>query len=267
MLKLGLIAGGGGLPLALARYCVAAQRPLYVIRLAGFADAELRPFPGEDRQVLDLAGGITALKRERCEAVCFAGAVQRPDFESDAAAALPESVIAARGGDDALLAAVLSRFEAEGFAVEGAHDVMGGLTLPSGALGRLSPSAEDRADIERALVVARAMGALDVGQGAVCRDGSVLAVEAREGTDAMLRRVAEFPRISGPGGVLAKASKPGQDLRVDLPTIGPTTVELAAAAGLAGIVGEANRVLVVERERTIALADAHGLFIIGVPGS
>ena len=264
MLKLGLIAGGGGLPLALARHCLAARRPFYVIRLAGFASAELEAFDGEARSLLDISGGLTALKREGCEAVCFAGTVERPDFESADAAALPETVFAARGGDDSLLSAVIARFEAEGFVVEGAHAVMGALTLGAGPLGRLSPSPEDAADIDRALLVARTIGALDVGQGAVCRDGSVLAVEAREGTDAMLRRVAEFGRDPDRRGVLAKASKPGQDLRIDLPTIGPTTVELAAAAGLAGIVGEAGRVLVVDRAGTIRRADGLGLFVTGI---
>ena len=259
MTKLGLIAGGGGLPLALARHCVAARRPLYIIRLAGFASAQLEAFDGETRPILDIDGGMAALKRESCGAVCFAGAVDRPNLEG---ADLPDNIVAARGGDDALLSAVVARFQAEGFVVEGAHEVMDGLTLAAGPLGRVSPSVADEADIQRALRVARAIGALDVGQGAVCRDGSVLAVEAREGTDAMLRRVSPAAK---PRGVLAKASKPGQDLRVDLPTIGPTTVELAAAAGLAGIVGEAGRVLVVNRPETIGLADALGLFVVGMP--
>jgi DUF1009 family protein len=160
---------------------------------------------------------------------------------------------------------VIARFQAEGFAVEGAHEVMGGLTLAAGSLGRLSPSADDAADIQRALLVARTIGALDVGQGAVSRDGSVLAVEAREGTDAMLRRVAAPANGAARRGVLAKASKPGQDARIDLPTIGPATVELAAAAGLAGIAGEAGRVLVIDRAETVRLADTLGLFITGVP--
>jgi DUF1009 family protein len=115
-------------------------------------------------------------------------------------------------------------------------------------------------------MVARAIGALDIGQGAVCCDGLILAVEAQEGTDAMLRRVAVLPAaIRGDPehrrGVLAKVCKPGQETRVDLPTIGPATVRHAAEAGLAGIVGEAGRLLVLDREATIALADDLGLFL------
>ncbi len=262
MRKLGLIAGGGGLPIALARHCGAAERPLFVLRLAGFASPALDAFAGETRGLLDFAGGVLALKYAGCEAVCFAGTVTRPDFASAEAANLPTEIVAARGGDDALLSAVLARFEAEGFAVEGAHEVMDALTMSAGALGSLSPSAADAADIARALRVARAVGALDVGQGAVSRDGVVLAVEAQEGTDAMLRRVAPTELRSG---VLAKAAKPGQDLRVDLPTIGSATVRLAAAAGLRGIVGEVGRVLVIDREETARLADELDLFVVGAP--
>ena len=262
MRKLGLIAGGGGLPLTLARHCRVVGRPLHVIRLAGFASPELDEFDGETRGLIDFAGAFKALRVAGCEAVCFAGTVTRPDLTSPEATSVPAEVIAARGADDALLSAVVARFQAAGFVVEGAHEVMATLTLARGRLGRIAPSARDAADIERAMAVARAVGALDVGQGAVCRDGLVLAVEAAEGTDAMLRRVPELK--SGSGGVLAKASKPGQDLRVDLPTIGPVTVELAAAAGLAGIAGESGRVLVIDRDETMRLADELGLFVVGV---
>jgi DUF1009 family protein len=146
---------------------------------------------------------------------------------------------------------------------------MSDLTLPPGALGRCTPTAEQMLDVERALTVAREIGRLDVGQGAVVCDGLVLAVEAQEGTDAMLGRVADLPAaIRGrPGdcrGVLAKAPKPIQERRVDLPTIGLGTIHAAARAGLAGVAGEAGRVLVLDRDAVIALADELGLFIFGV---
>ncbi len=266
MRKLGLIAGGGGLPLALAEGCVATGRPLHVIRLEGFASADMQRFPGETRGLLDLDGGIAALKQAGCGAVCFAGTVARPDFASGPAANLPTDVLEARGADDALLRAVAARFEAEGFIVEGAHEVLAGLTLGAGPAGRFAPSGADLADISRAAEVARAVGALDVGQGAVCRDGLVLAVEAQEGTDAMLRRTADLVADLdlAPGfGVLAKVSKPGQTLKVDLPTIGPETLRLAFNAGLAGVAGETGKVLVVDRDQTVRFADSLGLFVFG----
>jgi DUF1009 family protein len=204
----------------------------------------------------------------------MAGAVARPDFAAlkpdlRGLLALPGVISAARRGDDALLRHMVGVFEKEGFDVEGAHEVMADLTLPAGPLGRLDATQAQRADIDRALEVVRAIGRLDVGQGAVVCDGLVLAVEAQEGTDAMLARVAGLPAAirggpDAPRGVLAKAPKPGQEQRVDLPTIGLGTVQAAARAGLAGIAGEAGRLLVLDREQVIALADELGVFIVGV---
>lgn len=272
--KLGLIAGGGALPAEVADHCQRAGRDYFVIRLKGFADPVMRQHPGADVGIAQLGKCIKLLREEGCKAVCFAGIVTRPDFsklmpDARGLAALPGIIAAARKGDDALLRRIVQEFEKDGFKVEGAHEVEGGLTLPHGPLGRHSPSAEHQADIERALTVARAIGQLDVGQGAVVCDGLVLAVEAQEGTDAMLRRVAELPAaIRGSPerrrGVLAKAPKPIQETRVDLPTIGLATVQRAARAGLAGIVGEAERLLVVDRDEVIEMADDLGLFILGV---
>lgn len=274
MRKLGLIAGGGGLPLEIASACERGGRPYFVIRLKGSAGPELEAFPGAEVGIAELGKCIKTLKRAGCEAVCFAGQVARPDFAAlkpdlRGIVALPGIVAAARRGDDALLRALLAEFEKEGFVVEGADEAVGDLRLPAGPLGAVAPGAEHAEDIARALEVAREIGRLDIGQGAVVCDGLVLAVEAQEGTDAMLRRVAELPEdIRGrPGasrGVLAKAPKPIQETRVDLPTIGLGTVQRAARAGLAGIVGEAGRLLVLDRAEMIALADELGLFIVGV---
>ena len=274
MVKLGLIAGGGALPVSLARYCRAVGRPLFVVRLRGFADRSLLEYDGADVGIVELGKGMKALQQSGCGAVCLAGKVDRPDMAAlkpdlRGLAVLPGAILAARGGDDALLSFLLREFEKEGFRVEGAHDVMAGLTIPRGHLGQHEAGAADLSDISRALEAARAIGRLDIGQGAVCCRGLVLALEAQEGTDAMLARVAELPHtLRGSAmarfGVLAKASKPGQELRIDLPTIGPETVRRAARAGLAGIAGEAGVLLVLEREETVRLADEAGLFILGV---
>ncbi len=274
MRKLGLIAGGGGLPAEIARRCQAGGRPYFVIRLRGFADDGTQGHPSEEVGLAELGKCFKALRREGCETVCFAGMVDRPDFgklkpDMRGMAALPGIIAAARQGDDSMLRKVLDEFRKEGFEIEGAHEAAGSLTLPLGLLGRHKPASDHREDIERALTVARAIGRLDVGQGAVVCDGLVLAVEAQEGTDRMLHRVRELPeavrgRPEAQRGVLAKVPKPIQEVRVDLPTIGVATVRGAARAGLAGIVGEAGRLLVVDREETIAEADALGLFILGV---
>lgn len=273
--RLGLIAGGGDLPLQIARHCVETGRPLFVVRLRGFADPSMDAFPGEVVGLAEVGRCIRVLKAAGCEAVCLAGNVARPDFAAlkpdlRGTAMLPRLVLEARRGDDALLRAVLDEFRKEGFAIEGAHEVRSDLVLGAGVLGRHAPDAAHQADIRRALEIARRIGELDIGQGAVVCDGLVLAVEAQEGTDAMLRRVAEevAPALRGEAGrrrgVLAKAPKPIQETRVDLPTIGPATVRGAARAGLAGLVGEAGRTLVLDREGLVALADELGLFVLGV---
>lgn len=274
MKKLGLVAGGGGLPAEIAERCRRTGRPYFVVRLKGFADAGTENHPSTVIGLAELGKVFKALRAEHCAAVCFAGTVARPDFgklkpDLRGMAALPGIIAAARKGDDALLRAVLDEFRKEGFEIEGAHEAAESMTLPLGILGKISPAEFNREDIQRALVAARAIGRLDIGQGAVVCHGLVLAVEAQEGTDAMLHRVRGLPEAirGAPGrmaGVLAKAPKPIQSTDVDLPTIGLATVRGAAQAGLAGIVGEAGRLLVVDREETVALANDLGLFILGV---
>ncbi|MFO1012717.1 MAG: UDP-2,3-diacylglucosamine diphosphatase LpxI [Caulobacteraceae bacterium] len=275
MRKLGLIAGGGTLPGTLASHCLSAGRSIFVVRLAGFADADLESFPGVEVGLAELGRCIRELKAAGCEAVCLAGYVTRPKLlqlrpDWRGLLAIPGVFAAMRNkGDDPLLRHLANIFEKEGFAVEGAHQVMGELTLPVGPLGKHKPSPEHDADIARALQVAREIGKLDVGQAAVSCGGQVLAVEAQDGTDAMLRRVAEMPEsVRGtpvhPRGVLAKAPKPIQDIRMDMPTIGLGTLQRAARAGLAGIAGEAGKVLVLDRDQVTEMADELGLFIVGV---
>lgn len=274
MQKLGLIAGGGGLPVEIAQHCERSGRPLFVIRLKGFAGDGLADYAGAEVGLAELGKCLKALKRAGCRSICLAGNVARPDFASlmpdlRGLMLLPKVVAAARRGDDAMLRVLIGEFEKEGFEVEGAHEVMDDLSLPAGLLGACAPREDDLADAHRALEVARAIGRLDVGQAAVVAHGLVLAVEAQEGTDAMLARVADLPahlrgRPGAGAGVLAKAPKPIQETRVDLPTIGLATVQGVARAGLAGIVGEAGRLLVLDREAVIELADQLGVFILGV---
>ncbi len=275
MSKLGVIAGAGGLPAEIVRACRAAERPVFVVRLAGMADADFGDADTVETGVAEWGKMMGALRKAGCRQICFAGAVPRPDFANlrpdfRGLASLPAVVAAARKGDDALLRQIMAEFERDGFAVENPSDVLSGLTIGEGALGQVSPGPAHVADIDKAIQAARALGALDIGQGVVVAGGLVLAVEAQEGTDAMLRRCAQLPRAlrgvgSAPAGVLAKAVKPIQDRRIDLPTIGPQTVMGAAQAGLAGVVGEAGALLVVDRAEVIRTADELGLFVFGVP--
>jgi DUF1009 family protein len=277
MSRLGLIAGGGALPVSVAARCEAEGRPVFVVRLAGFADPHLARYPGIDAGMAEIGRVLAGLKKAGCDAVCFAGTVSRPDFKAlkpdlKGATLLPGIISAATRGDDALLRKILSVFEGEGYRIEGADDILGGETLPAGALGSIQPTPEQLSDLRKALYVAEKAGELDIGQGAVICDGLVLAVEAQEGTDAMLTRVAGLPAdLRGSAavrkGALGKAPKPIQDLRVDMPVMGSRTIELAAAAGLAGVGGMAGGLILIDRAALIEAADRLGLFVWGeTPG-
>jgi len=273
MRKLGLIAGAGELPVRLARQCQAVGRPLFVIRLKGMADAAMSQFEGADVGIAELGKCFSTLKAAGCQAICLAGVVKRPDFSAlkpdlRGLKALPGVIAAARRGDDALLRFLVGEFEREGFAVEGAHEVARGLTLAGGPLGGRIPGPEHVQDMHKAFYVAGEIGRLDVGQGAVVCDGLVLAVEAQE--DAMLSRCADLPealRGSATGvrkGVLAKRPKPIQEQRVDMPAIGVATIQGAARAGLAGVIGEMGKVLVIDHAAVARCADELGLFVYGL---
>ena len=273
MAKLGVIAGAGGLPLEIVRACQAAERPVFVIRIAGMADPDFGAVEAVETGLAEWGKMMSSLRKHGCQRICFAGSVARPDFANlkpdfRGLAALPAVVSAARKGDDALLRQIVIEFERDGFVVESPAEVLGGLTLTEGPLGNVRPADRHAGDIAQAMRAARALGSLDIGQGVVVANGLVLAVEAQEGTDAMLRRCAELPAAlrggEAPIGVLAKAVKPIQDRRIDLPTIGPQTVMGAAQAGLAGIVGEAGSLLIVERDEVVRSADELGLFVVGV---
>lgn len=272
---LGIIAGGGGLPIELARACDSAARPVFVIRLKGMADTGLEAWPGEEVEIAKLGRVVELLRQAGCASITFAGKVLRPDFgaikpDLIGLKALPRILTAARKGDDALMRALLKIFEQEGFRIEPAEQMSGAIVLPEGPLGRHAPTDLHRGDLDLAARVARAIGEFDIGQAVVVCRGLVLAVEAQEGTAAMLERCAKLPAaIRGSTverrGVVAKMPKPIQDRRIDLPTIGAETIELAGKAGLAGLAGEAGGMLVVDRDLVRSMADRLGMFVHGLP--
>ncbi|MCP2678579.1 UDP-2,3-diacylglucosamine diphosphatase LpxI [Maricaulaceae bacterium NA33B04] len=270
--RLGLIAGGGDLPVHVAEAARQERRLACVVTLDGFGDPAA--YANAESVALGQLGKIFAsLRRANCDAVCFAGIVPRPDFsklklDMKAMAVLPRVIAAAARGDDQLLRTVVALFEAEGLAVIGADEIAQSLVLRPGVLTRLHPDEAGLKDAQKALHIAGVIGAEDIGQGAVVCDGLVLAVEAQEGTDNMLLRVAGLPEairgtIEHRRGVLAKRPKPGQERRIDLPVIGVSTIEGVAAAGLAGIIAPAGGALVLGRDAVAASADAHGVFVIG----
>jgi DUF1009 family protein len=266
---LGLIAGGGNMPLRVIAAARAAGRDVFAVVVQGWADPA--DFAGIPHVIVRVGAGGHAIEQFRAHGVrqiVLCGRAQRPSLtaimpDAGMARMLVRVGVAAFQGDDGLLKAVVRVLEEDGFEVVPSQAIVRDALPPAGLLAGPAPGAEARRDIARGIAVVRALGAVDVGQCAVVQQGLVLGVEAIEGTDALLARCASLRR-EGPGGVLVKLVKPGQDRRVDLPTIGPVTIANAAAAGLAGVVIEAGGTIIVDRATTTAAAEAAGLFLLAL---
>ncbi len=274
-MKIGLIAGGGDLPKAVVQAARESGKDVFLAALKGEAVLENYQIPGQSFGIAEFGKMTRAFRKNECTHVCFAGNVSRPDFKTlkpdfKGLRKLPGAIRAAKEGDDSLLKYVVETFENDGFTIISPQEICKDLLMPEGHLGATRLTAAHRDDTEKACKTAQAIGGLDIGQGAVVCRGLVLAVEAQEGTDAMLDRVATLStnirgNVDKRAGVLAKMVKPGQEERVDLPTIGLSTVEKAAAAGLAGIAVEAGRCFVMNKADVAIAADEAGLFIVGIP--
>lgn len=269
--KLGILAGSGELPQRVIEACRASHRPVFVIAFDGFCDPATVAGVAHEWVRLGAAGTTLRLLRENgVEDLLMAGGLRRPSFwalRPDWRVIRFFAKVGLRAlrdfGDDALFRAVIAELEREGFHVVGVDSVLGNLLAPLGPLGRQLPDVQEEADIAVGLAAARAHGARDLGQAVVVQHGTVLGVEDASGTDALIRRCRVAKR-AGPGGVLVKMAKPGQERRADLPAIGPATVTAAVDAGLRGIAIEAGATLVLDREALTAAADRAGIFVIGV---
>ena len=272
---LAIIAGGGSVPIAVAQAVQRSGRRVVLFAVRGWADpTAVEPFAHHWLMLLQGGRFVRLARAEGCRDVVFVGTARRPPlrslrFDWTTLRLLPRIVRAYRGGDDHLLSSLARGFEDYGFRIVGAHEVAPEILIAEGPVGKHAPSERDRADIARALALLAATGPFDMGQGAVVAGNHVLAVEAAEGTDAMLARIADLRaqgRIAAPPGtgVLVKAPKAQQDRRFDLPAIGPRTVEGAAKAGLAGIAVAAGASILAQPEAVARAADKAGLFVAGI---
>lgn len=268
---LGIIAGKGSLPLSVAQAAVAAGRPVFILGIRGTSDPSIEKYNHAWVRSGAIGKALALLKQQNCRELVLIGPMDRPNIftfwpDWGALRVLPEIFGLLRQGDDGLLSGVVKYFEeVHGFCILPAEEIAGGLVAPVGVSSTRKPSAGDMKDVHLAVQIVRERGALDLGQGAIVAREEVLEVEDETGTDAMLRRAVASRRGAERQGVLVKLPKPGQERRVDLPTIGIKTVENAAAAGLVGIAYEAAGALFVDFETTVARADALGLFVIGLP--
>ncbi len=265
---LGLIAGSGSLPLSVIDACRKAKRPVFVLGLKGHANADiLSDSKGEFIRLGAIGKAIRLLKKNGVREIVFIGGVRRPSVAEIMPDLKALSMLIKVGfqllGDDNLLRILVAEANKQGFEVIGVDSIVPELLATAGVYGRIEPDKQDRLDIARGVEVAKTLGRVDVGQAVIVQRGLVLSVEGIEGTAELIKRTAKLKRKGG-GGVLVKVAKPQQDRRVDLPTIGPATVQAVYDAGLKGIAVESGAALLAESGKMIALADKLGVFVMGV---
>jgi DUF1009 family protein len=266
--RLGVLAGGGQLPVRVIAACRTAGRPVFVIAFQGFTDPAVVTGVSHAWMPLEKVGAILRrLHGEGVAEVVLAGPVRRPGSlltlrPDRRGLGLLLRMLRRWGGDDHVLSQVVQEIERDGFRVVGAEDVAPELLMPDGPIGRLTADEKQRVTIAAGVAAARELGQRDRGQAVLAAGGVVIAREGPGGTTAMLAAAAAA--MSAAGGVLVKIAKPGQERRVDLPSVGVDTVAQSAAAGLAGIALEANGSLVIGREDVARAADAAGLFVVGI---
>ena len=257
--EIGILAGGGILPRRLAEAAASEKRKVFIVAFKGQADpATVEGFDHVWVRLGAAGEAIKALKNAGCRELVMAGHVRRPSLvelrpDWRAACLFAKTGLSALG-DYGLLKAVRSELESEGFRLVAPQDVMRGLLMPPGNLSKAIPGKQAEIDINKGIAVLKVLAPLDVGQAVVVQQGLVLGIEAIEGTASLLRRVRDYRR-EGQGGVLVKLSKAQQDTSLDLPTIGPDTIEQAHAAGLSGLAVEAGRALFLDSARTLARCD------------
>jgi DUF1009 family protein len=270
---LAILCGGGALTLEAARQARANGREVFLVGLVGSASPEIESFDHIWVKIGELAKFTGALRDRGVQDVSMIGAVTRPEFSDvrpdwGALKHIGEIASLFRRGDDGLLKGVARILEREGLRIVGVGDFAPQLLAPVGLIAGAAPDAEAQADIAFGAALLGALSPYDVGQGAVVSRKRVLAVEAAEGTDAMLARVADLRanrrlRFKGRAGVFVKAPKRGQDLRLDLPAVGLMTLAAAGRAELRGLAVAAGQTLIADRAAFVTAAQAAGLFVFG----
>lgn len=262
--RLGLIAGRGGLPLLAASGLARAGVSVRAVAFEGLCDPALADAVDAIRwhRLGQLEAAAASLRAMEVERVVVAGAVPKQAlFDGSAGVELDATAVSLIGGierwdDGTLLRTLATWLEARGFEVARQDEVFSTLVAREGDFSGRAPSAEELRDVGFARSVLRRIGAVGIGQCVVVRRGCVVAVEALEGTDAAIRRAGA---LAGPGTVVVKGERPGQDRRFDLPAIGPGTIAAMVEAGAGCLAVEAGVTLILDRAKTRDAADRAGI--------
>ena len=270
---LGIISGGGQMPNLVAESVVASGRSVVIIALAGFFNSNSGRFPLVSVSPGQVSALFAALRSHHCQDIVMVGEMRRPNlrdlrFDWGIIQQLPTLFQAKGRGDDGAMRLLTRIFERQGFRVKSLRDVAPSLAASFGVIGSVVPNQAASEAIRFGLTLLNANSSFDIGQSVIVHRRRILAIEAAEGTNAMIDRIGELRAngrfsVKAPSGILVKQLKLGQELRNDMPVIGPQTIEAAARAGLEGIAIGAGGVAIGDRTEVTRLADAAGLFVVG----
>jgi DUF1009 family protein len=266
--KLGILAGNGAMPKEVIEHCKATGRAFFVVGLEPYVLPEtLYDAPHISAKIGEVGKILKSFQKNQVKEIVFAGGIRRPSFKELIpdweGAKLMTKLAIRKMDDDNVFRVLINEIEGKGFKVVGAQEVMPQVLLTEKLYGKTKPTKEDFEDIKTGIKVAKALGALDVGQACVVQEGMILAVEAKEGTDGMMDRIPALKR-KGKAPILIKVTKPEQEARVDLPTIGTKTIETMKRNGIKGMAVEIGSTIFLEKEKVLKMVNEAGIFIVGV---
>ena len=266
--KIAIVAGNGFLPVQIIEKCIDLGKPYFLLIVNDHGEEVLKKYNSDFVLHLNKIGkAIKYLKKNNIIEIIMIGAVNRPAlknmFPDLWTAKFLASISNKMLGDDKVLSNLAIALEKEGFKIIAPENILPNILSKKGVMGKISPQESHLRDIKIGFEIARNIGKYDVGQSLVIEDGLILALEAIEGTAAMINRASKYKKSQN-SAILIKVLKYNQEKRIDRPTIGVKTIEQIAKSGFAGIVAEANEVLIIDYEKTIETADKNNIFIQGV---
>ena len=266
--KIGIVAGSGKLPSLLAKSCIQKGHEYKVLAINNFFEESISGVVADLKiDIGQIGKAIKYFKEENIKEIILVGGIKKPKIFSFFPDFKTFKILFKLGflryKDNKLITSLIEVIQEEGFIVTGAKNFLPELIAPEGIIGSIKINKEDSSEVDSAFLAARDFGLKDIGQAVVWRKGRLIATEDINGTDYMLSKISLKNINAKPSGFLVKVLKPGQEIRIDMPTIGPDTIRMVRAAGLEGIVVHANYTLIVEIKKTINLANELGVFLFG----
>lgn len=269
-MTLAIIAGNGDLPKLIIKDCEQKKKDFVVILVAGESNhEEYKKYNSHIIEIGFVSKALKILKENKVKDIVFAGGVKKPSFSAvkvDKKGAILLSKIVANKifGDDNILTTITKFFAKEGFNIVGVDELINDIVVKKGVLTRTKPKKSDLENIEIGQNSLKTMSNLDIGQAIAIQQKQIIAIEAIEGTDELIKRCKKLAFTKGLKAILVKIKKENQNSKIDLPTIGVKTINNLIKSNFSGIAFKAGSTLVIDKKKVIDLADKNGLFVVSI---